>query len=423
MEYCKRCCYPKNAKPMIFFDPQGICSGCRYIEKIPVIDYTEREKMLREMLEKYKAEARQRGNVYDCLIPVSGGKDSTFQAYLMKEKYGMNPLFVTYNHSFNTARGLRNLSNMVQQFNCDLVRFTTNPGAVRRIARYMLKKVGDITWHYHAGIMTLPIQMAVRYNIPLIIWGEQGFADMLGMYRHEDMLEFSKKMRQEHDMRGFEPEDILADPENKDITAQDLSAFYYPSDEDIERVGVRGIYLSNFIGWNARAQTELMIKNYNFETATTKERTFNLHDKTDDAANEVHDYLKYLKFGYGRATDDASTEIRYGRMTREEGVDLVGKHDHVRPSSLDMFLDFLGFTEAEFLQMVEPMRDLGMWTKQSDGSWKVNDSIVNHKLEPGVEEARVPQKDERTTFIIADKSEQALKELAEADAGKRFVIL
>src|ERR1700690_2465350 len=191
MQYCKRCCYPANEKPMIIFDDQGICSGCRYIEKRPAVDYTSREKIFRDMVEEYKSKAKERGNAYDCIIPVSGGKDSHFQTYLIKEVYGLNPLLVTYNHCFNTARGLRNLTNLVEKFECDLLRFTTNPGSARRIARYMLKKVGDITWHYHAGIKTFPIQAAVKYNIPLMIWGEMGFADLFGMYRHEDMLEFS----------------------------------------------------------------------------------------------------------------------------------------------------------------------------------------------------------------------------------------
>ena len=222
-------------------------------------------------------------------------------------------------------------------------------------------------------------------------------------------------------MRGFEPEDVLADPDNVDITEQDLAAYYYPSDEDIERVGVRGIYVSTYLEWNARRQTELMITKYGFETALSKERTFNLHDKTDDAANEVHDYLKYLKFGYGRATDDASIEMRYGRMTREEGVDMVGKYDHVRPSTLDVFLKFLGYTEQEFLSFVEPMRDRQMWNKLPDGNWQVTDSVVNHRNEPGVEEARVPQSAERTTFLAS--TERTPYSRSDADENQSFAIL
>lgn len=399
MEYCKRCCYPANTKPMILLDEEGICSGCRFYEQKPKVDYVERKKILDDMLEEYKTKARESKNPYDCIIPVSGGKDSHFQTYFMKEVCGMNPLLVTYNHAFNTEMGIRNLNNLVSKFGCDLIRFTSNPGSVRKISRYMLKKVGDVTWHYHAGIKTFPIQIAVKFKIPLIIWGELGFADMMGMYRNEDMLEFSKKIRQEHDMRGFEPDDILNDPDNHEITRADLAPFYYPSEEEIEAVGVRGLYLSNFVEWDAKAQTEKMIKEYGFETAEKKERTFNLYDKNDDAANEVHDYLKYLKFGYGRATDDASHEIRMGRMTREEGVDMVAKYDSVKPSSLKTYLEFMGMTEEEFFQPIDKMRDADVWEKNVAGEWIARDSITNHKNEPGVEEARIPQKKERTGFM------------------------
>lgn len=420
MEYCKRCCYPANTKPMILLDDQGICSGCRFMEQRPKIDYKGRQKILKEMLEKYKAQAVKNGSSYDCIIPVSGGKDSHYQTYFMKEVCGMNPLLVTYNHAFNTKIGIRNLNNLVKKLNCDLIRFTSNPESVRKISRYMLKKVGDVTWHYHAGIKTFPIQIAVKYKIPLMIWGEEGFADMMGMFRNEDMLEFSKKVRQEHDMRGFEPDDILNDSDNHEITRQDLSPFYYPSEEEIEAVGVRGIYLSNFFEWNSKTQTEKMIKEYGFETAEKKERTFNLYDKNDDAANEVHDYLKYLKFGYGRATDDASYEIRMGRMTKEEGVDMVAKYDSVKPASLKTYLKFMDMTEEEFFQSIEKMRDSEIWEKNSDGKWVVKDSIVSHKNESGVEEARISQKKERTGFI---KNSFSGSSRNGADEGDDYVIL
>lgn len=394
MDYCKRCVYPQNTKPSIVFDEQGVCSGCRLIESRPAIDWKERQGWLKNILEEYKAKARANNSPYDCIIPVSGGKDSHFQAYLIKKVYGLNPLLVTYNHIFNTKRGIRNLTNLVKQFDCDLLRFTSNPESVRTISRYMLKKIGDITWHYHAGIMTFPIQVAVARNIPLIVWGEHGMAELTGMFNQDDMVEFSKKWRQEHMMRGFEPEDLVADSESG-ITQQDVASFIYPSDEDIERVGVRGIYLSNYIKWDARAQTRMMIEKFGFETALKRERTFHIYDKLDDIhANGAHDYLKYLKFGYGRATDDASNEIRHGRMTREEGIEMVKRYDHVRPSDLDLYLAFAGMTEEEFESAIEFLRDPQIWKKRG-GKWAVKDSIANHVNDEGVDAVRLPQVEDR----------------------------
>ena len=391
MRYCARCCYPENAQPSIIFDEQGVCSGCRVIESRPSINWAQREGWLRDLLAEYKAKAKAAGNPYDCIIPVSGGKDSHYQAYLMKVKYGMNPLFVTYNHLFNTRVGLRNLENMFRKFSCDLIRFSSNPDSVRKIARYMLHKVGDVTWHYHAGIMTFPIQIAVKYRIPLMIWGEEGFSELTGMFNQDDMVEFTKKKRQEHDMRGFEPEDLLNQADSP-FEPRDLAPFFYPSDEEIEQVGLRGIYLSNYLSWNGKANAEQMIREYDFETARERDRTFNIYDKVDDVhANGVHDYLKYLKFGYGRATDDASTEIRHGRMTREQGIDKVVRHDPARPRDLDLLLEFLSMREEEFEALVEHLRDERIWMRDSaGGKWKTKDSIGNHRNDAGGEAARLP---------------------------------
>jgi N-acetyl sugar amidotransferase len=389
MEYCARCVYPANAKPTIIFDDQGICSGCRYHESRQRIPWAEREKLLREFLEEYKRKACEAGNPYDCIIPVSGGKDSHFQTYLMKVVYGLNPLLVTYNHTFNSRLGLRNLNNLVKQFGCDLIRFTANPESVRKISRYMLKTVGDLTWHYHAGIRTLPFQVAVKYRIPLIVWGEHGFAELTGLVTLEDMVEFTKWARQEHDMRGYEPYDLIN--EESGITQRDIVPYIYPSDEQIEELEVKGIYISNFYYWDALGHAKKMQEWYDFAVHPgPRDRTFILHGKTDDHANDVHDYLKYLKFGYGRATDDASMEIRHGRLTREEGIELVQRYDPVRPRTLDTYLQFLQITESEFNAWIEPMRDLDVWEKNSEGEWAVKDTVANHVQDPGVEAARVP---------------------------------
>jgi N-acetyl sugar amidotransferase len=404
MEYCARCLYPANSKPTIIFDEEGVCSGCRYHESRERANWAERERLLRGILEMHKAKAKEAGQPYDCIIPVSGGKDSHFQTYLMKVKYGMNPLLVCYNHTYNTRIGLANLRNLVEKFGCDLVRFTANPHSVRKISRYMIKRIGDLTWHYHAGIMTFPFQVAVRYKVPLIIWGEHGFAELTGMFTLEDMVEFTKWTRQEHDMRGLEPEDLIN--EESGITHQDVVPYVYPTDEEIESLGVRGIYLSNFLYWNALDQARLVVENYGFRVLSgRRDRTFVLYTKTDDHANDVHDYLKYLKFGYGRATDDASTEIRHGRMTREEGIEMVKRHDPAVPRTLPTYLNFLQIAEQEFYDWIEPMRDPDIWEKDEKGNWRVKDSVANYAGGPLVEAARVPLvAEEERTFGARNRS-------------------
>ncbi|QLA20629.1 N-acetyl sugar amidotransferase [Desulfolutivibrio sulfoxidireducens] len=390
MRYCKRCCYPENAKPTIIFDEDGVCSGCRYHESRSDadIDWDQREAMLARLMEQTRAEAKKRGAPYDCIIPVSGGKDSHFQTWLLTTRYGMNPLLVAFNHTFNTPSGQRNLENLVTRSGCDLLRITPSPCSVRKVSRFMLKRVGDLTWHYHAGIYTVPFQVSARMNIPLIVWGEHGYAELTGMFSIKDFVEFTRWTRKQYDMRGLDVFDVVNDAGN-DIELKDMASYIFPSSEDVERVNMRGIYLSNFINWEAKRQTELMIKEWGFAPVTyRRERTFNLYSHIEDHANEVHDYMKFLKFGYGRATDAASREIRLGRLTREEGISLVREYDHVEPSTLSTYLDLYEMDKKEFYALFDAKRDPAIWTRDASGDWALRDACHRQDMDQGHEAFR-----------------------------------
>lgn len=384
MKYCTRCLNPANHPCGITFDDDGVCSGCLVHEEKVSIDYEGRWSILESIIEQYK---NKDGSNYDCVIGVSGGKDSHYIVHVVKNLLGLNPLLVTYNHQFNTKAGLRNLKNLVKVFDCDHIRFTQRPGVLKRLMRVSLKFMGDMCWHCHTGIGTYPIQIAVKYNIPLIIWGDHGLQDMVGMFSHHDMVEWTKKIRSEHSMRGFTWRDFEG---CEGLTRKDLLPYIYPSDEELERVGLRGIYLGNFINWDAKKQTELMIEKYGFETMDF-ERTHNCHENVECwHCNGAHDYLKYLKYGFGRATDHANYDIRHGRMTREQAVELITKCDSARPGDLDLFLRHMGMSEEELLATIERMRDTDIWERQSDGSWDVKDTPAAHLKGLGVEECRVP---------------------------------
>jgi len=401
MRYCARCLYPENARPTIIFDDEGVCSGCRYHEsrmKLEV-DWGERQQMLGEILDDARKLARARGNSHDCIVPVSGGKDSHFQVWLLKKKYGLNPLMVFFNHAYNSPAGLKNIENLANRSGCDLITYVAGVDSVRRVSRHMLETVGDLTWHYHAGIRTVPFQVAVSYNIPLIVWGEHGFAELTGLVSLEDFVEFTRWTRKEHDMRGYEPEDLVG---KGGITVGDLRPYVYPSDEEIQKTEVRGIYLSNFFYWDAKKQAEHMKAEWGFNTVTYKrDRTFNLYAKLDDHANDVHDYLKYLKFGYGRATDDASMEIRHGRLTREEGQKLVKEYDAAEPTSLGHYCEFLDMKGPDFYRLVERMRDPKIWAKEH-GEWEPTDAVWKHPGTPATDAHR-PKPSEDRTFAARNR--------------------
>lgn len=393
MKFCRKCLYPESSAIPLTFDENGVCSGCRVSEEKKNIDWKMRIQELKKILEKYRSKD---GSNYDCIIPVSGGKDSQFQVYLVKEVFGMNPLLVTFNHQFNTEKGIRNLTNMVVNFGCDHIRFTMNPRLLPKLAKLSLKKMGDPCWHCHAGIFTVPVQLAVKMNIPLIVWGEQVFMELGGMYSHNDTVEMTRKFRREHGMRGYDAEDMV--DEESDITLADLKFAIYPSDKELEMVGVRGIYLNNFIPWEQKAQTELMIKKYGFETSI-QPRTFTTYENVEcPHCNGMHDYLKWLKFGYGRATDTASNLIRSGKLSRKRAIAMVKELDTQRPEDLDLMLNFLEMSEEDFVKSVERMRNPKAWKKNDRGEWELTDSVANHVAE-GIEEPNIK---EDAKFILTD---------------------
>ena len=247
MKYCKRCLYPANHPLNLMFDDEGICSGCRVHEEKDTIDWKPRLDKLKSILDQYK---NIPGNNYDCIIPLSGARDSYFIVHTIKNVFGMNPLLVTYNKHYNTAEGVRNLANLRIQFDCDIMSLTVNPETVKNITRATMRKFGSIYWHCLAGQTVYPVQMAVKFKIPLIIWGAHQGIDQVGMFSHLDEVEMTRKYRKEHDLMGFEAEDLV--DEFDGINKEDIVQFVYPDDKEIESVGVRGIYLNNYIRWDSK---------------------------------------------------------------------------------------------------------------------------------------------------------------------------
>lgn len=315
------------------------------------------------------------GSNYDCLIPVSGGKDSHFQTYYVTEILGLRPLLVTYHGNNYLEVGRRNLRNLRERFGCDHIFFSPSVPVLKKMNRLCFRMMGDMNWHAHCGIFTYPVQIAVQHEIPLIVWGEHGFLDLGGMYSLRDRVEMTAKFRLEHAQRGYDWHDMIEESEG--LNEQDLLWAKYPGDEELSRVGVRGIYLGNYMNWEANAQTELMVEEFGFEPNPEPfERTYRRMSNLDDMhENGIHDYLKFVKFGYGRGTDHSSKDIRAGRMTREEGIEMVERYDHVKPhKDLERWLSYVGMSEQKFDEIADTFRDPRVWVKDENGEW-VKDSI------------------------------------------------
>jgi len=370
MKFCKRCFYPESHPLNIIFDEDGICSGCRIHEEKFHIDWSEKEKSLQKIFNQYKSTS---GLNYDCIIPVSGAKDSYYIVNLVKNVYGMNPLLVNYNKHYNTSIGHRNFAYLKTKFNCDAMSMVVQPQKVKNITKHTLDKFGSIYWHVLAGESVFPVQVAVRLKIPLIIWGAHQGLDQVGMFSHNDEVEMTRKYRKEHDLMGYEAEDLL---NGSSLTESDVLQYIYPHDKEIEKTGVRGIYLGNYIPWDSKHFHEKMIKDYDFETAP-QQRTFDLYNHTDCVHySGLHDYIKYLKHGYSKVSDHASRELRWGRLTREQGFKLIQKFQDIKPADAPLFCKWLGISEKELYETLENFRNLDFW-KQDNGIWKLKETVTD----------------------------------------------
>ncbi len=363
--WCSRCVYPSSSAVPLTFDENGECNGCRVGDQKAEIDWDERMEMLLAIVEPHR-----KSSGYECIVPVSGGKDSYFQVHFVKEKLGLNPLLVTYNGNNYLEAGWRNLMRMKDVFNTDHIIISPGTDLLIRMNRLGYRKCGDMNWQNHSGIFTAPIQVAVNYNIPLMFWGEHGWTEVGGMLSLHDFPEFTYRYRVDQGLRGYDWWDFVGDEEDP-ISENELECFKYPSDEDIQRVGVRGLYIGSFDRWDPNAHTKLVMDKYGWEPADIPfERTYRTMSNLDDRyENGIHDYLKYVKFGYGRATDHASKDIRGGYMSREEGIDMVRKYDHVRSSDLYHWLEYVDRSEEWFDEIADSFRSPKVWVRDNEGNW------------------------------------------------------
>lgn len=346
LQYCARCCIPETQEG-VAFDDLGICRACQSSEQKIHINWVEREKQLSTILDEAKKKA---GNNYDCIIPISGGKDSTFQLHVLTQLYGMKPLAVTFSHNWWSESGWYNLQNALETFNVDSMIFTPNRALINKISKRSVGAIGDVSWHDHGGVGSYPLQVAVKFKIPLLIWGES-IAESSGRASYEAPIhKFDREyfIRQSAKLRADEMV-------SGDLTARDLYPFTVPSAEEIEEAGVWGIHLGDYLFWDDERQTEFLEERYGWKQ-TQMENTYKRYKSVEDIMSGMHDFTCYLKRGYGRATYQASLDVRNGLLTRDEGFELVRIHDPQVPEALGYYLKITNSTEEAFYAEMEKIR-------------------------------------------------------------------
>ncbi len=363
VRYCKNCVLPLSAVNLSI-NPEGICSACEFhkvYQSITPQGWEERRKKFENILNEYKSQSN-----YDCIIPVSGGKDSYFQTHQIVEEFKLKPLLVTYDGNNYLPEGIHNRDKMRENFDADHLIFGPSVKSLKELNKQCFKIMGDMNWHAHCGIYTYPFQIAVKFKIPLLIWGET-FWDISGMYDVNDMVEYTKRMHVEHNLRGFQWNDVI---KNTNLTEKDMSWAKFPTDEEYIRNRIRGIPIGNHFKWDPNKHAKFIIQKYNWKPRQEPfERTYRLMSNLDDRyENGAHDLLKFIKFGYGRASDHASKDIRTGYMKREEGVKMVKKYDHVISSDLEYWLDYVDMKESEFWEIADTFRSEKVWWIKN-GEW------------------------------------------------------
>ena len=381
MRYCKRCVMP-DTRPEIVFNEEGVCDACLSADRKEAgIDWDERDRQFRQILDRYRSKD---GSKWDCIIPVSGGKDSCYQAYVMKYKYGMTPLCVNFVPCEMTDVGHQNLQ-FLRDLGFDLIQVGANRKVYREMSKIGFHKLGDCCWPEHIGIFTTPVQIAVQYNIPLIIWGENSQLEYGGPANARESQVLDRRWLEEYQMLGYRISDLI----HNGFDLRDLKVWQYPSDEDLRRAGVTGLFLGYFTKWDGRRNMEVMTElGWHHNPGGHVEGTYTDYENLDCKwVGGLHDYLKFVKYGYGRATDNACIDIRFGRIPREEGLRLAKQWEGKIPHKyLPDFLRFIDCSMEEFMATIDRFTNPYLFKRDDDGNFIRDQNGDLIKLDYGFEE-------------------------------------
>lgn len=363
IRYCKTCMTP-SSRPRVVFDESGVCNACHTAEAKKKIDWQARRKEFLDYVERF----RPKDGPYDCLVPWSGGKDSSAIAYKLKFEFGLNPLLVTASPLIPNEIAQHNREEMLR-LGFDQVMVRPNQRVARHLAQRFFIERGNPKVHWEATKEAIPLQMAVKYKIPLVFYAEHGESEYGGRVLNEESRKVKDFTEVIEHLVGDDARNWVDDV----VGEHDLGSYLYPSAEEIEAVGVKALYFAYFFRWSMLENYEYIKDKIDFQLAPNgrTDGTFTNFDSLDDKIDTLYYHMQYIKFGFGRALRDAARLIHNGHITREQGLDSVRKYDHEFPHTyFKDQLDYLGMEEAEFRRIVDLHRNPEIWEFQGN-EWRL----------------------------------------------------
>ena len=345
MKRCTRCGLPETHET-ISFDVEGVCNICRQHDtKKQVIDWTNNKKVLDGLVEEHRGKYD-----YDCLVPFSGGKDSTWTLYYLVKEYGLKPLVVRFDHGFMRPNLEENVKRVIRNLGVDMVSFTPNWKVVRKLMLQAFLEKGDFCWHCHTGIFSYPMWVALEKKVPLIFWGEPS-AEYTSYYSYDQVEEVDEKRFNRYVNLGISAADMYVRLEGA-VDERELKPFSYPPLKALRALNYRSVCLGSFVPWDVKTQSEIIERELGWKGDVVENVPPQYsYEKIECYVQGVRDYIKFIKRGYSRPSHLVAIDARHGRLTPQEGAALVDAYEGRRPPSLDLFLSFVGLTEAEFMEI------------------------------------------------------------------------
>ena len=347
MQRCAKCLLPETHET-ISFDKEGSCNICaQHQYKNEDINWDQQKIELDTLVKKYKGK-----HDYDCLVPFSGGKDSTWALYYLIKEYGLNPLVVRFDHGFMRPNLEENIKKVSRKLGFDMITFTPNWKIVQKLMLRSFLDKGDFCWHCHTGIFSYPMWIALEKKIPLVFWGEKS-SEYTSYFGYDDNEEVDEKRFDRFINLGIKAEDMQLRID-EDIDLKQLKPFSFPPAEDLKKINLRSVCLGTYIKWDVKKQSKVIMEELDWKGDEVENvpPEYN-YEKIECYMQGVRDYIKFIKRGYSRPSHLVALDLRNGRISLEEAKRNVQEYEGKKPPSLRLFLDFIGLTEKEFYEVAQ----------------------------------------------------------------------